>query len=268
MLIKTYLLFSLFCLPICAKPAQEISVTGSTTALPIIQEAAEIFEQESPEIKIALRGGGSRVGIASILDGTTDIAITSRKIKKDEEKVAIKKGILPVPNIIALDAVVVIIHPSNPLKNLAKHQLKDIFAGSIKTWDKVGGKTKKITLTSRDSPSGTFETFNMLVMGGVRITPDALMLMSNQNVLNAVSRSETAIGYISFGHLSPGVKPLKIENIAPLKENIQSGSYILSRNLYIYTNGKPKGPIKKFVDFLLGESGQKTVEKLGFVGIQ
>jgi len=243
----------------------EISATGSTTLLPVIQKAAEIFESSSAKTKIYLRGGGSSVGIASMIDSTTDIAMTSRAFKKEEMEAALKNGITPVPEVVALDAIVIVVHPSNPVVSLTRKQVKDIFSGMIKNWSQVGGENDKIILISRDSPSGTFETFNSRVMENERIAPDALMLLSNQNVVNTTSSCPSTIGYISFGYLVPGVKPMDIGGVSPSRENIRSGRYSLARKLYIYTRGAPEKTVKRFMDFLTGKDGQEIVEELGFI---
>ena len=153
----TMLLAALICQYAAAQ--NKIVVEGSTTLLPIAQKAAEVYMKKNADINIIVRGGGSGVGITSLIDGTCDIANSSREIKQKELDNAFKKSKQLKAHTIAMDAIVIIVNPSNGIEDISKQQLKDIFTGKIKNWKELGGKDMKIVAVSRDSASGTFETF-------------------------------------------------------------------------------------------------------------
>jgi phosphate transport system substrate-binding protein len=245
----------------------DLTVKGSTTVLPIAQVCAEVYMEANPDITISVQGGGSGVGIASLLDGTCDIANASREIKKEEIERAREEGIDPKANVVARDAIAVVVHPTNPVEGLTLDQIKDIYTGKISNWSKVGGEDKKIVILSRDSASGTFEAFNKLVLGKERVRPDALLQASNQAIAVSVSKTPCAIGYIGLGYVSDNVKVLSVDEIEPSKETALSGEYPLSRPLFMYTNGEPTGDAKVFLDFVLSEAGQRLVEENGYVGV-
>ena len=245
-----------------------IIIKGSTTVLPVAQAAAEVFMEKNPGVKISVQGGGSGVGIASLLDKTTDIADSSRKIKPEEIEKARAGGVNPNEIAIAIDGIAVIVHPTNDVKALTKTQIRDIFTGRITNWSAVGGKNAKIVAVNRDTSSGTFEAFETLALNHEKVRPDALTTASNQAVAQTVAQTPNAIGYVGHGFLSPKVKAVTVDKIECTKQTIQSEKYPLSRYLYVYTNGKPAGNVQRFVDFLLSPEGQKLVVNEGFVEIK
>jgi phosphate transport system substrate-binding protein len=244
------------------------TMKGSTTVLPVAQAAAEAFMDKNPGVRISVQGGGSGVGIASLLDKTTDIANSSRKIKPEEVEKAKASGVTPNEIPIALDGIAVIVHPSNSVKALTKVQIKEIFTGKITNWSELGGKNAKIVAVNRDTSSGTFEAFELLALNKEKVRPDALTTASNQAVAQIVTQTPNAIGYVGYGFLSPKVKAVTVDKITCTKQTIQSGKYPLSRYLYVYTNGKPSGSVSKFIDFLLSPEGRKLVVGEGFVEIK
>ncbi len=256
-----------------ARSTDRISIQGSTTVLPIAQLAAEEYMDLAdvgllPEADITVRGGGSGVGIAALLDGTINIAIASRPMKPKEIEKAKEKGIDPVATVIAKDGIAVIVNPSNSVGKLSIEDLKAIYTGQISKWKKVGGEAKSIVVISRDTASGTFETFKKLALKGEKVRNDALMLASNNAVATTVANTPGAIGYIGLGYLSPKVKALEINGVEPSQKTVVSGEYKLSRPLFMYTNGEPKGLAKKFIDFVLSLAGQRIVNDIGFVPLR
>lgn len=248
--------------------AEKIVVEGSTTVLPIAQKAAEVFMNNNPGAEISIRGGGSGVGIASLVDGTCDIGDSSRPIKDTELDKAVTNGRDIRSNEIAMDGICVIVHPSNSVSALTKSQIKQIYTGGISNWSQLGGPNKKIVVISRDSSSGTFEAFGTLVLDGQKVRPDALMQASNEAVASTVGRTEGAIGYVGLGFLSSSVKALSVDGSMPSKETVLTGKYPVGRPLFMYTNGKPQGLVKDFIDFIKSPDGQKLVEEEGFVGLK
>ncbi len=245
--------------------AKSLTIKGSTTVLPIAQSCAEAFMDMHSDVNISVQGGGSGVGIASLIDGTCDIADASRPIKDKEVEVAKENGVEAYENAVALDGIAVIVHPSNQVDGLSIEQIKKIYTGEISNWNEVGGKKMKITVISRDSASGTFETFNELALDKERVRPDSLLQASNQAVAQTVSRTPGAIGYVGLGYLSSAVKGVDVDGVEPTNGNVVNGSYKLARKLFMYTNGAPEGIVKSFIDFVLSEEGQELVKKAGYV---
>ena len=245
--------------------ADQVSVNGSTTVLPIAQKAAEDFMKKYPDISISVAGTGSGDGIKALIDGTTDIADASRDMKDKEKGMAKEKGVNPVRHVVALDCIVPVIHPSNPVSDLSIAQLKDIYMGNIKNWKEVGGDDKQIVAISRDSSSGTFEVWEERIMSKEKVRPDAQLQASNGAVAQAVAGNKYAIGYVGIGYLNDQLKGIKVNGVMASKATALDKSYPVARELYMFTNGEPAGKIKSFIDFVKGPEGQKIAEEEGFV---
>lgn len=202
-LLKTALLTSLFSASILsgAIAAETVTVSGSTTVLPIMQKISESYMREDPNVAIELSGGGSGSGIKGLSDGLTQVAMSSRKIKPEESKIAEKNKVQPYQTTVAIDAIVPIVHPNNKVPNISLDDLRKIYKGEIKNWKEIGGANAPIVLVSRDTSSGTYETWEELVMKKQRISPRALLQSSNGTVVQTVSKNPNAIGYIGLGTL-------------------------------------------------------------------
>jgi len=267
--ISKALVISMACAALAlAGGSTKLRVEGSTTVLPIAQMAAEEFMNARPDVTISIQGGGSGVGIASLMDKTCDIANASRAMKDDEIKNAVAKGVNPVAHIVAMDGIAVILHPSNKIANLTVEQIRKIYTGKVSNWKEVGGEDKKIVVLSRDSASGTFEAFSKLALNGEKVRKDALMNASNKAIATTVENTPGAIGYVGIGYVSAKVKAVTVENVICVKKNILTKAYPLSRPLFMYTNGKPQGSVKEFIDFILSKEGQALVEEAGYVGLK
>ncbi len=248
--------------------AEGIKVEGSTTVLPLAQKAAEVYMDKNPDADISVRGGGSSVGIASLLDSTCDVADASRAIKDTELDKAIANGVNPVAHVVCMDGIAVVVHPGSTLDKLTKDQVRDIFTGKIRDWSELGGPAGKIVAISRDTSSGTFEAFGELVLKGAKVRPDALMQASNQAVATTVARTPQGIGYVGLGFLSDAVKALDIDGVTPSQETVLSGKYPVSRPLFMYTNGEPSGLAKEYISFVKSAEGQALADELGYVGLK
>ena len=247
--------------------AGELVIKGSTTVLPIAQKTAEAFMAENPDIKISLSGGGSGNGIKAIIDGTAHIGNTSRFIKQKEVNLANTKGVYPVPFRIALDAIVPVVNVKNKISNLSLDQLKAIYLGKIKNWKDVGGTPGKIVVISRDSSSGTFGVWKDLVMKKERVIPSALTVPSNGGIVQAVSKTPGAVGYVGLGYISDGIKAVKVDNIEGTEENTLNGSFPISRGLFMFTKGWPKGETMSYLSFILSKKGQTLVKEAGSIPV-
>jgi phosphate transport system substrate-binding protein len=242
-----------------------IVIKGSTTVLPIAQGTLEAFMKKHPDVQMSLSGGGSGEGIKALIDGTTDIADSSREIKKEEIELAASKGVKPVAYVVANDAIVPVVNPKNKVKNLSVDQLSQIYQGKITNWKEVGGEDLKIVVISRDSSSGTFESWDHFVMKKARVAPQAQMLASNGAIVTAIAKNRYAIGYLGIGYVNKSVKGLQVNGITASVQTALSKEYPFSRELYMYTNGEAKGDVAKYLDFVKSAEGQKIVVKEGFV---
>ena len=253
-------------LPVSLVFAGNIVIKGSTTVLPIAQKVGEAYMKEQPDVKIIISGVGSGNGIKALIDGSTDIADSSRFIKTKEVKLAVEKGRYPVPFAVAYDCIVPVVHPSNSLMNITMEQLKDIYQGKIKNWKEIGGPDKPIVVISRDTSSGTYEVWHKKVLKKKRVFPGALLQASNGAVVQAVSKNRNAIGYIGLGYLDSSVKALLVNRVKGSAETTLNGSFPISRPLYMFTPGWPKGDTLKFINYVIHpEKGQKYISEIGFV---
>ena len=258
----------LFCLGlnVPAQAAKEIVINGSTTVLPIMQKAAENYMAIHPGTALVISGGGSGNGIKALTDGLCRIAMSSRDMKANEIELAKSKGVNPVRIPVAVDALLPIVHPSNGVAALSMEQLRGIYSGKITNWNEVGGADKKITVISRDTSSGTYETWDERVMNKEKVAPAALLQASNGAVAQAVAKNPNAVGYIGFGYMDKSVKGLDIGNAKATAESALSGAWPIARELYLFVNGEPAGEIKQLLDYMLDpHKGQKAVMEVGFI---
>jgi phosphate transport system substrate-binding protein len=250
-----------------AHAAQSIVIKGSTTVLPIAQAALEAYMKANKGVQISLSGAGSGDGIKALIDKTTDIANSSREIKKEEISLAVTRGVKPIAHVVAHDALIPVVHPKNKVTNLSIDQLSQIYQGKITNWKEVGGENLKIVVISRDSSSGTFESWDHFIMKKAKVTPRAQMMASNGAIVTAIANNRYAIGYLGMGYINKSVKPLHVNGVMGSAKTVLSKQYPLARELYMYTNGEPAGEIAKFINFVKSDSGQNLVEKVGFVPV-
>jgi len=250
-----------------AVAAENLVIKGSTTVLPVAQAALEAYMKAHPGVNISLSGGGSGDGIKALIDKSTDIANSSREIKDKEITLAKEKGVNPVAHTIAIDALTPIVHPKNKVNGLTIDQLSQIYQGKITNWKEVGGDDLKIIVVSRDSSSGTFESWGHLVLNNAKVTPKAQLQASSGAVVQAVSKNRYAIGYVGIGYIDKAVKGLTVNGITASAKTALSKEYPIARPLYMYTNGQPTGEAANFIKFVLSPAGQKLVVKEGFIPI-
>lgn len=258
-------------------------VIGSNTVTPLTAVWAEEFMKMNPKVNIAVSGPGSGVGIANLIDGTTDIAQASRKMKSSEYDQAREKGVNPYEIQVATDALSVVVHPSNPVSELTIAQLSAIFTNEITRWKEVGGSDAPIVAISRDTNSGTHVFFkeHVVQMQGLdtenkalEYGQDVLFLPSTEGGVTEVARNPNAIFYPGLGYMNDQVKPLAIKKTAadpavlPSVATALDGTYPVARPLLYYTNGEPAGVVKKFIDYCLSPEGQARVLDVGYVPLQ
>ena len=254
-------------MPAAAK-AEGIVISGSTTVLPIMQKVVEAYLKVHPDLEISLTASGSGDGIKAIIDGTANLAMSSREMKDSELTKAKEKGVNLQPIAIATDAILPIVNPANPVADLSKAQLKGIYTGEITNWKEVGGAEGPIVVVSRDSSSGTYEAWGELVLNKARVTPKALLQASSGAVLQFISKNKQAIGYDSFGYVNDSVKGLKVEGVAGDPETINSGAYPITRKLWVIVGDNPTTDVAAFADFLATPDVREIITSCGAVPLK
>ena len=248
--------------------AEDLRIDGSTTVLPIAQKAAEVFMKKNPNIRVFVSGSGSGTGIKALIDGTTQIATSSREAKDKEIAAGKEKGIVLTAHKIALDGIVPVVHPSMKINDITVEQLRDIYNGKIKSWKDLGGSNRPISVVSRDTSSGTYEVWEEKVLKGDKVKPEALLVASNGQAVQTVAQNKFAIGYIGIGYIEKSVKTLKVNGKTATASSVRDGSWPVARPLFMYTKGTPSGVIAKFINFMLSKEGQKIVNEVKYVSIQ
>ncbi len=249
-------------------------VKGSDTVLPLSQKEAESYLKINPNANLTITGGGSGVGIAALVEGTTDIAQSSRKIKFDEKVKMQEAGKTVKEVVIAYDALAVIINPANKVDNLTREQLEGIFTGKIKNWKEVGGADEKIIPYSRETSSGTYEFFKESVLKNKNYLPGILSLPATGAIVQSVSQTKGAIGYIGLAYLSKSVKDVKVSYdngktyVEASIDNAKNKTYPIVRPLFYYYEAKSEKKVKSFIDYILSPAGQKIVSEIGYVILQ
>jgi phosphate transport system substrate-binding protein len=270
--LATVLIIALFAGSIAAAlAAEEVTVSGSTTVLPLAQAEAEAYNEQQTECLVTITGGGTGAGITAAGEGRSDIAMASREIKASERSKYSKNNFQQF--FIGYDGICIIVSKAiydAGVKEITKDQLMNIYAGKVTNWKDLKGPDAEIYAIAREDGSGTRDTFNELIMGSTTAeTPGVKTIsMSSAEVKTAVAGSDNAIGYAGFSYAKSGdVGVLKYEGINPDVKNIKSGSYPLARHLYFYTWGQPTSCAQKFIDFVLSSDGQKIADENGFVPI-
>jgi phosphate transport system substrate-binding protein len=259
------------------EPTGFIQVKGSDTIVNAAQKVAEEFMKDYPHVFVAVTGGGSGVGIASLINKTCDVATCSREMKPKEKQLAEARGVFPKEFTVAYDGVAVIVNKDNPVERLTIEDLHRIFTGKAVRWKEFGGKDLPIVTLSREVSSGTHMYFKEEVVqlgkkgSTEEFSPQTLLLTSSQAIVEEVAANEAAVGYLGMGYVSERTKPLLIAKgsdfYPPDANNVIEKTYPLSRPLYFYTNGEPNGVTKLFIDFTLGQKGQQQFIETGFVPV-
>lgn len=244
-------------------------IDGSTTVGPISKAFADFYKENHSGVNITISESGSGNGVKSLMNNACDIANMSRFMKPAEFKSCVDKGILPVAHVVAFDGLAVVVNPKNPVKALTVSQIADIYTGKISNWKQLGGEDAKIVVVSRDTNSGTYETFNELVLKKAAISKDAEYVGSNGQARTRVNTTKNAIAYVGLGFVDDTVKPLSVEGILPTAKSVSTGKYPIARPLYMFTNGYPKmgSDVYNFVTLHLSKEGREIVSDLGYIPV-
>jgi phosphate transport system substrate-binding protein len=280
------LVFSASCGPTSTEEAASdssaayIENKGSDTIVNLALAWAEKYQNDHPEVRISVTGGGSGTGIAALLNKTVDIANASRKIKEEEIQEAKSNGVEPVEHTIARDAIAVIVNPGNPVNELTLKQISDIYSGKINNWKGVGGEDRPIVRLSRETNSGTHVYFleTVLRLGNSEdktlFSTDTLLLPSSEGIIAEVRQNPNAIGYDGLGYVPKDLKMIAIAEeesgayVLPSIPTVNDKTYPIARDLYMYTDGEPTGVVKEYIDWILSPEAQEIVAELGFVPVE
>jgi phosphate transport system substrate-binding protein len=268
--------------PDSTNPAQIKTIVnkGSDTLVNLALAWAEKYHQLNPDVEISVTGGGSGTGIAALINGTVDIANASRQIKTEEIQQAKKNGVNPVEYVVARDAIAIIVNPQNPVTQLTIQQLSDIYSGKISNWKEVGGENRVIVRLSRETNSGTHVFFleNVIRMGDPKnktlFSTDTLLLPSSEGITAETRDNPNVIGYDGLGYVTPDVKVIAVGRdssgpyILPSAASVNTGQYPIARDLYMYTNGEPKGAEQEYLNWIMTAEAQAIVTQLGFVPLK
>lgn len=252
-------------------------IKGSDTVLPVSQESAEVYMKLYPQARVTVTGGGSGVGISALMDGTTDIAMASRSIKFNERVKISNSGKQLREAVIAYDALAVIVNPNNPISHLTRAQLEDIFRGKVTNWNQVKdlytgkyGPDLKIIVYSRETSSGTYEFFKTSVLHEKNYMAGVLSMPATGAVIQSVSQTRGAIGYVGMAYVNKNVKAIKVSYdnkhfVYPTMEMGRKHVYPIIRELYYYYTADKASVVEPFIKFLLSPKGQQIVMKSGYV---
>jgi phosphate transport system substrate-binding protein len=262
----------IFLLPLLSG-IQAQKIKGSDTVLPLSQKEAENYMKANPSKTVIVTGGGSGVGISSLMEGNTDIAQSSRKIKFDEKQKLQEKGKSVTEVIIAYDALAIVVHPGNKVKNLTREQLDGIFSGKITNWKDVGGDEGAIIPYARETSSGTYEFFKESVLKNKNYKNGIMSMPATGAIIQSVSQTKGAIGYVGLAYLSNSVKAVQVSYdkgksyIAPSVATAKDGTYPIVRPLYFYYITEVEKAVRPFIDYVLSAPGQKIVSEIGFIAL-
>jgi phosphate transport system substrate-binding protein len=265
--IITFCLLSLF----IGLEAYAQKVKGSDSVLPLSQKLAEAYAKKGGRVTVT--GGGSGVGIAALLDGSTDIAQSSRKTKFSEKAKLVAKKRQVKELAIAMDALAVVVHPDNKVSQLTRQQLEDIFTGKITNWKQVGGEDRRIIVYSRETSSGTYEFFKEQVLKNKNYKASVLSMPATGAIIQSIKQTKGAIGYVGLAYLNSEVKAIKVSYdgknfVAPTLEASKNGTYPIVRPLLYYYDIRKSKAVTPFLNFVLSKEGQKIVSNVGYIPVK
>ncbi|WP_134091576.1 substrate-binding domain-containing protein [Olivibacter sp. XZL3] len=258
----------------CSNDNRSIKVKGSDTEVNLAVTLAEHFYETSPTFSVAISGGGSGLGIASLLNGQADIANSSRDLNAEEDSLFKARKIKLHTVVFAEDATAFIVHRNFPLDTIDIPSLAKILSGAYRSWKPLTGVDMPINIYGRQSNSGT----HAFVQGklGVQFSRNAKEMNGNAQIMEGVKMDRSGIGYVGAGYIAHGgkeqdVKVLYIrdlkkgEAVSPLDEQaIMERRYAFQRPLYQFIPSTSWEKVKTFIDFEKSAKGQAIIKASGY----
>jgi len=250
--------------------AERLVIKGSDTlGAKLVPQLAEQFKSQNGGTTFDIAAEGSTTGIAAIIDGTAQIGMSSRRAKSSETGAASGKGVNLKPTIVAYDGLGVIVNASNPIKDLSKQQVEQIFTGDVTDWSAVGGSGGKISIYTRNTASGTYSDWKELAMKKRDYAGGSQKMAGHEQIAAEVGKNKNGVGYVGLAYMkASGIKVVPIDGQMPSQQAVLAKTWPYARPTFYYTNGEPTGVAKQFVDFTVGAAGQKIVNQVGFVPIR
>lgn len=239
---------------------ETLQIAGSTSVQPVLEKLTDKFQETHPNVRVNVQGGGSGLGIRTVEQGIVNIGMASEELEP-EDKAQLNEYV------IGKDGIVIAVNNANPVTNLTKDQLKNIFSGNITNWKQLGGPDEEIHVIVRESGSGTLQSFQNIVMGQNRIIKNAIVQSSTESVKQAVKQDPGAIGFISLVNLDSNVKAVSIDGTYPSADTISNGSYELQRPFTLLVKGQPEGVTKEFIDWVMSPEGQSIIKSTKVVPV-
>lgn len=267
---KMFLLSLIALMSVTLVQAEKLVIKGSDTlGAKLVPQLAEAFKAANPGTTFEIAAEGSTTGIAAITDGTADIGMSSRRARPTEMSAALAKGVTMKPTIVAYDAMGVVVNAANPLTNLTKKQVEQIFTGDVKDWSGVGGKAGVISIYTRNTSSGTYSDWKELAMKKRDYASSSQKMAGHEQIASEVAKNVNGIGYVGLAYMDvKGLKVVSIEGVKPSAQTVKNKTFPYARPTFYYTNGEPQGLASKFMEFTHSAAGSKIVSQVGFVPVK
>jgi len=250
---------------LAASAQSTLRIRGSDTlGAKLVPSLAEAFKKQGGKVSFDVAAEGSSTAFTNLAAGTAEIGMSSRKIKPDERTLCRSKSIAINEIEIAWDLITIVVNKNNPISNLKKKQVMQIFAGDVKDWSELGGTPGPISVYTRNTSSGTYRDFMEMAMKGREYGTNSQKMAGNEQIVSEVSSNANGIGYVGYAYAgAKGIKVVSIDDAFPTPSTVKD--YALARPTFLYTNGEPSGTVREFIDFCRNPTGDAVITKNGFV---
>ncbi|MEJ0102947.1 MAG: PstS family phosphate ABC transporter substrate-binding protein [Bacteroidota bacterium] len=270
---KCYFFCIIVLLSSCSPDSKTIRIKGSDTEVNLSVQLAESFHEINPGVFVSISGGGSGLGIASLLNATADIANSSRNINKKEIELFEKQGAQVDSFVFAQDAIAFVVADDLPIDSINVLTLTRILNGDYKNWLQLTGKNIPVNIYGRQTNSGTYDFVKQKL--GIDFTPYAKQMNGNAQILEAIKADHSGIGYVGAGYVahggSKGLKVLPVflnkneKAVSPLDAPmIAAGKYFFQRPLFQYYKAASYEKIRPFLDFEKSDAGKQIIQQAGY----